>query len=76
MEGLNCGISVGEYIGADFDEPIECDSDVTEHDAIEDDNDEHDAIEDDNDDDSADEVTIGPYEALDCCLRLSSFFSL
>ena len=66
MEGLNCGISVGEYIGADFDEPIECDSDMTEHDAI----------EDDNDDDSADEVTIGPYEALDCCLRLSSFFSL
>ena len=30
----------------------------------------------DNDGDSADEVKIGPSEALDCCLRLSSFLSL
>ena len=37
---------------------------------------EHKAIENDNDSNSADEVTIGPSEALDCCLRLSSFLSL
>ena len=45
---------------------IECDSDVIEHEAI----------ENDNDGDSADDVTIGPSEALDRCLRLSSFLSL
>ena len=37
---------------------------------------EHEAIEHDNDGDSADEVTIGSSEALDCCLRLSSFLSI
>ena len=66
MEGLTCGVSVGEYIGADDDEPIECDSVVIDHEAI----------KNDNDVDSAVEVTIGPSEALDCCLRLSSFLSL
>ena len=35
MEGLTCGVSVSEYIIADDDEPIECDSDVIEHEAIE-----------------------------------------
>ena len=66
MDGLTCGFSVDEYIGADEDEPIECDSNVIEHKAI----------ENDNDGDSADDVTIGPSEALDRCLRLSSFLSL
>uniref|UniRef100_M4B6E2 DDE-1 domain-containing protein n=1 Tax=Hyaloperonospora arabidopsidis (strain Emoy2) TaxID=559515 RepID=M4B6E2_HYAAE len=64
--GLTCGVSVGEYIGTDDDEPIKCDSDKIEHEAI----------ENDNDGDSSDEVTFGPSEALDCCLRLSSFLSL
>ena len=35
MERLTCGVSVSEYIIADDDEPIECDSDVIEHEAIE-----------------------------------------
>ena len=60
MEGLTCSVSVVGYIGAGDDEPIECDADVIEHEAV----------ENDNDGDSADEVTIGPSEALDCCLRL------
>ena len=63
---MTCGVSVGEYVGADDDEPIECDSDVIGHEAI----------ENDNDCDSTDEVTIGPSEAIDCCIRLSSFLSL
>ena len=63
MEDLTCGTSVGEDIGADDDEPIECDPDMIEHEAI----------ENDNDGDRADEVTIGPSEALDCFLRLSPF---
>ena len=62
MECLTCGVSVVDFIGADDDKQIECDSDVIEHEAI----------ENDNDGDSADEVTIGPSEDLDCCLRLSS----
>ena len=66
MEGLTCSVSVVDYIGADDDEPIECESDVIEHEAI----------ESDNDGDSTDEVTIGPSEALDCFLRLSSCLSL
>ena len=66
MEGLTCSVSVVDYIGADDDEPIECDSDVVEHEAI----------KNDNDGDSADEVTIGPSETLDCFLLLSSFLSL
>ena len=66
MEGLTCSVSVVDYIGADDDDPIECDSEAIEHEAI----------ENDNDGDSADEVTIEPSEALDCCLRLSSFLSL
>ena len=66
MEGLTCGVSVVDFIGADDDKQIECDSDVIEHEAI----------ENDNDGDSADEVMIGPYEAIYCCLRLSSFLSL
>ena len=66
MEGLTCSVSVVDYIGADDDEPIECDSDVVNNEAI----------ESDNGDDSADEVKIEPSEALDCCLRLSSFLSL
>ena len=49
MEDLTCCVSVGEYIGADDDKPIECDSDVIEHEAT----------VNDNDVDSADEVTIG-----------------
>ena len=66
MEGLNWSANVVDYIGADDDEPIDCDSDVREHEAI----------ESDNDGDRADEVTIGPSEAIDCCLRLSPFLSL
>ena len=66
MESLTCSVSVIDYIGADDDKPIECESDVIEHEAI----------ENDNDGDSADEVTIGPTEALYGCLRLSSFLSL
>ena len=31
MEGLTCSVSVVDYIGADDDEPIECDSEVIEH---------------------------------------------
>ena len=38
MEGLTCSVSVVDYIGADDDEPIECESDVMEHGAIEKDN--------------------------------------
>ena len=37
---------------------------------------EHEPIKNDNDGDSADEVKIGPFEALDCFLSLSSFLSL
>ena len=51
------------YIGADEDEPLECDSDTIEREAV----------ENDSDGDSPDEVTIGPSEVLECCLRLSSF---
>ena len=60
MEGLTCGISVDEYIGADDDETIECDeiTIVCE------------AVENEINGDSADEVTIVPSEALECCLRL------
>ena len=43
-----------------------CDSDVIEHESI----------ENDNDGDRADKVTIGPSNAIDCWLRLSSFLSL
>ena len=57
---------VVDYIGADDDKPIDCDSDVIEHTAI----------DNENDGDSAYEVTIGPSEALDCYLRLPSFLSL
>ena len=66
MVGLPCIVSVVDYIGADDDEPIDCDSEVIEHEVI----------ENDNDGESSDEVTIGPSKALDCCLRLSSFLSL
>ena len=30
MEGLNCSVSVVDYVDADEDDQIECDSDVTE----------------------------------------------
>ena len=66
MEGLTCSVSAVDYIGAYDDEPIECDLDVIEHEEM----------ENDNDGDSADEVTIGPSEALPCCLCMSSFLSL
>ena len=66
MEGLTRSVSVVDYIRADEDDPIECDSKVIEHETI----------ENDNDGDSADEVTIGSSEAIDCCLLLSSFLSL
>ena len=66
MEGLTCNVSVVDCIGADDDEPIECDPDVIEHEVV----------KDDNDGDSADEVTIGPSKVPDCCLHLSSFLSL
>ena len=66
MEGLTCSISVDKYIGADDDEPIECDLDTIERMAV----------ENDSDGGSADKVTIGPSEALECCLRLPSFISL
>ena len=54
MEGLTCNVSVVDCIGADDDEPIECDSDVIEHEAI----------DHDNDGDSTYDVKIGPSEAL------------
>ena len=66
MEGLTFSVSFVDYIGADEDESIECDSDVIEHEAI----------KNEIDGDSADEVTIGPSEALPCCLCMSSFLSL
>ena len=66
IKGLTCIVSVNDYIGADEDDYIECDSNLIEHEAF----------EQDNDRDSADEVTNGPSEALDCCFRLSSFRSL
>ena len=39
VEGLTFSVSDVDFIGADDDEPIECDSDVIEHEAIENDND-------------------------------------
>lgn len=66
MEGLKCGVSVDEYIGADVNEPIECDSDMIEHEVV----------DIDSYGGSAHEVTIGPSEDLDCFLRLSSLLSL
>ena len=66
MESAACSVSVVEKNGVDYDESIECDSDVIEHETI----------EHDNDSDSVDEVTIGTSEALECCLRLSPFLSL
>ena len=66
MDGMTCGFSFVDYIGNDDHEPIECISDVIEHEATENDNDGY----------SADDVTIGPSEALDSCVRLSSFISL
>ena len=39
MEGLTFSVSVVDYIGADDDESIKCDSDVIEYEAIEHDND-------------------------------------
>ena len=64
--GLTYSVSVVDYIGADDDEPTECDEVVIEHQAI----------ENDNDGGIADEVTNVPFEDLECCLRLSSFLSL
>ena len=66
MEGLTCNVSVVDCIGADDDEPIECDSDMIEHEVV----------DIDSYGGSAHEVTIGPSEDLDCCLRLSSLLSL
>ena len=66
MEGLTCGVSVDEYIGADDDEPIQCDSDTIQREAV----------ENDSDGDSTDEVSIALSEALECCLRLSTSLSL
>ena len=60
IEGLTCGVSVEKYIGADDDEPIECNSDTIEFKAVENDSDSY----------SAGEVTIVPSEDLECCLRL------
>ena len=66
MEGFTCGFSVDDYVGSDDGEPIGCDSDTIEREAV----------ENNCDGDSADEVTIGPSEDLECCHRLSSFLSL
>ena len=54
------------YIGADEDEPLECDSDTIECEAV----------ENDSDGDITDEVTIEPSEALKCSHRPPSFLSL
>ena len=39
MEGLTCGVSVDDIIGADDDEAIECESETIELEAVEDDSD-------------------------------------
>uniref|UniRef100_M4BTK2 DDE-1 domain-containing protein n=1 Tax=Hyaloperonospora arabidopsidis (strain Emoy2) TaxID=559515 RepID=M4BTK2_HYAAE len=66
MKGSSCGFSVGGYIDADDDESIKCDSDVIEHEAI----------ENDNDGDSADGVTIGHPRLYTAVSVLSSFLPL
>ena len=56
MECLICVVSVDGYIGVDDDEPIECNSDTTQREAV----------QGYSDGDSADEVTIRSSEALEC----------
>ena len=50
----------------DDDETIDCDSETIEREAV----------EEDSNGNSADEVTIRPSKALECCIRLSSILSL
>ena len=37
MENMTCGVSVDKYIGANDDQPIKCDSDMIECEAVEND---------------------------------------
>jgi hypothetical protein len=73
MEGLSCDVTVAQYIDAEDDEPIECDQDTLERAAAADCADES---ADESAGESVDERTIPPSEALDCCLRLSSFLAM
>ena len=66
MEVLTCGVSVEEYIGLDYNQPIECDLDTLEREAVKNDSGGH----------SVDEIKIGPIEALKRFLRLSSLLLL
>ena len=61
---MTCGVSVDEFVGAGDDEPIECDSDTIEREAV----------KDDSDGDSVDSVTIRPSEAQNSAFVYHPFF--